>query len=73
MVGLPGQLGEGRRQGVWVGLGFGFGVGQGGLAQVGGERWVFGFPIQAQGGKWPGFPQVLVLGQELVQGLEAVA
>jgi hypothetical protein len=64
VVGLLGQLWERRGQDGWVGLGVG--IGQGGLAQVGGERWVLGFPFQAQGGEWPGFPQVLVLGQELV-------
>lgn len=71
LLGLLGQLRERGRQG--VSGAFGVGVGQRTLAQVGGQFGVGGFPVQLQGGEGAGFPQLLVLDQELVEGLEAGA
>jgi hypothetical protein len=71
LLDLFGQLREGRGQAVSGAVGFG--VCQGTLAQVGGEFGVGGFPGQLQGGEGAGFPQLLVLDQELVEGLEAGA
>ncbi|ESW38833.1 hypothetical protein O164_15625 [Pseudomonas taiwanensis SJ9] len=40
---------------------------------MGGKLGVGGFPSQLQAGEGAGFPQLLVLDQELVEGLEAGA
>jgi len=71
LSGLFVQLREWGRQAVSGAVGFG--VCQGTLAQVGGKLWVGGFPRQMQGGEGAGFPQLLVLDQELVEDLEAGA
>jgi len=71
LSGLLGQLREWGGQD--FGGVFGFGVCQGALAQVGGKLGVGSFPGQLQGGEGAGFPQLLVLDQELVEGLEAGA
>jgi len=71
---LSGLLGQLRERGGQPGSGgVGFGVFQGALAQMGGKLGVGGFPSQLQAGEGAGFPQLLVLDQELVEGLEAGA
>ncbi|MNT20154.1 hypothetical protein D3C72_1554520 [compost metagenome] len=71
---LSGLLGQLRERGGQRGSGgVGFGVCQGALAQVGGKLGVGGFPGQMQAGEGARFPQLLVLDQELVEGLEAGA
>ncbi|SPO58789.1 conserved protein of unknown function [Pseudomonas inefficax] len=71
---LSGLLGQLREWGGQRGSGaVGFGVCQGALAQMGGKLGVGGFPVQLQAGEGAGFPQLLVLDQELVEGLEAGA
>ena len=71
---LSGLLGQLRERGGQRGSGgVGFGVCQGALAQVGGKLGVGGFPGQLQAGEGARFPQLLVLDQELVEGLEAGA
>ncbi|MNN76208.1 hypothetical protein D3C81_1925660 [compost metagenome] len=71
LLGLPGKVW--KRCGHALRVEVGFGIAQAALAQVGGQCGVFGFPVQAQGGEGPGFPQLLVLGQELVECQEAFA
>jgi len=71
LLGLLGQLREWGGQVVSGAIGFG--VCQGALAQVGGQFGVGGFPAQVQGSEGAGFPQLLVLDQELVECLEAGA
>ncbi|MNV51076.1 hypothetical protein D3C71_1431150 [compost metagenome] len=71
---LSSLLGQLRERGGQRGSGgVGFGVCQGALAQMGGKLGVGGFPGQLQAGEGAGFPQLLVLDQELVEGLEAGA